>query len=194
MTEAMQGVEFDFDGNSDRIKEHLSWTQPNSDDAWLVLDRNGNGIIDSSREMFGNYTPQSQSLPGVERNGFLALAEFDNPAKGGNGDRVIDRRDFIFSSLQLWHVTPTITAFPKRRSYTPYLSLTLNRSRSTTQSRSVLISTAIAFVTAPRLTTQTFQGRALGLGCFPRQPAIATGATLRRTRQHPRTCNSSRVF
>ena len=102
MTDATHGVDFDFDGNSDHIKEHLSWTQANSDDAWLVLDRNGNGIIDSSREMFGNYTPQSQPAPGNERNGFLALADYDKSEKGGNSDGVINGRDAIFARLRLW--------------------------------------------------------------------------------------------
>lgn len=102
MTDATHGVDFDFAGNSDHVKEHLSWTQANSDDAWLVLDRNGDGIIDSSREMFGSYTPQSQSAAGNERNGFLALADYDKSEKGGNGDGVIDQRDAIFANLRLW--------------------------------------------------------------------------------------------
>ena len=80
----------------------IAWTTPNSDDAWLVLDRNGNDSIDSGEELFGNATPQPQPPAGVNKNGFLALAEFDIPAKGGNDDGIISEKDAIFNSLRLW--------------------------------------------------------------------------------------------
>ena len=55
LTSVSDGVWFDLD--ADGVPELVSWTQRDSDDEFLVMDRNGNGRIDDGSEMFGNHTP-----------------------------------------------------------------------------------------------------------------------------------------
>lgn len=98
MTSNENGVRFDVSGRG--YATRTSWTAPNSDDAWLVLDRNENGRIDDGQEMFGDACPQPAGQ--APRNGFSALAMFDQASFGGNGDGKITRRDSVFKKLRLW--------------------------------------------------------------------------------------------
>ena len=97
MSDAPSGVIFNM--LNDGVPLAISWTAAGSTNAFLVLDRNGNGTIDNGTELFGDLTPQPVSS---EANGFLALAEYDKASNGGNGNGRIDSGDTIFSQLRLW--------------------------------------------------------------------------------------------
>ncbi|WP_291018266.1 calcium-binding protein [Hydrogenophaga sp.] len=60
-----------------------------------MLDRNGNGWIDSGRELFGNHTLLNDGAYAAD--GFEALGALD-----GNADGVIDARDAGFAALRVW--------------------------------------------------------------------------------------------
>lgn len=97
-TDIAGGVRFDLEGSGTAYQ--VAWPTASSGNAWLALDRNGNGLIDNGKELFGNFT--QQPLGQGEGNGFLALAEYDKPANGGDGDGSIASNDSVFSSLRLW--------------------------------------------------------------------------------------------
>jgi hypothetical protein len=84
----------------------IAWTEPDSDDAWLAMDRNGNGVIDDGTELFGNFTPIHPDLErrGIHaENGFEALKATEAPEWGrSRRDGIIDRQDAIWTRLRLW--------------------------------------------------------------------------------------------
>jgi len=97
LTGAADGVDFDLD--RDGATERVAWTAAASGDAFLALDRNGNGTIDDGGELFGDHTDQ----PASQRpNGFAALAVFDAASAGGDEDGWITPRDEIYEQLELW--------------------------------------------------------------------------------------------
>ena len=58
------------------------------------MDRDGDGVTNSGRELFGSFTPQSNVL---SPNWFSALADID-----ANHDGVVDAKDPQFAVLGLW--------------------------------------------------------------------------------------------
>lgn len=88
-----------FDTNGDGIKTGTAWVQ--ADDGLLVWDRNGNGLIDSGRELFGDETLLANGQKAA--HGFAALSELDvGGADGGAGDGVFDAKDAQYASLRIW--------------------------------------------------------------------------------------------
>jgi hypothetical protein len=103
LTSVRRGVTFDLD--ADGTPERVAWTAPDSDDAWLALDRNGNGIIDNGTELFGNHTPAyADVLDPVAEHGFSALRFTEGPSYGTPSltDDRIDASDAVFNRLLLW--------------------------------------------------------------------------------------------
>ncbi len=82
-----------FDLNADGFAEKAGWVH--RDDGLLVLDRDGNGKIDSGRELFGDQTMLADGT--LAPSGFTALSEFDL-----NKDGKIDINDTVFSQLKIW--------------------------------------------------------------------------------------------
>jgi hypothetical protein len=94
LTSAADGVAFDIDG--DGSLEQVAWTAPDSEVAFLAMDRDGDGLITSGKELFGNNT-----LPGAT-NGFDALARMSRSTNGGIMRGSVSEDDPLFAQLLLW--------------------------------------------------------------------------------------------
>lgn len=77
-----------------RAGDPVATDWPTATTPWLALDRDGNGSIDSGRELFGSGT---EVAGGFAKHGFVALAALD-----ANRDGAIDAADPAFASLLLW--------------------------------------------------------------------------------------------
>src|SRR5688572_29694428 len=94
------GRSVSFDVNADGFRDTVQWVRPGGDEAFLTLDRNRNGLVDDGSELFGVGTPLLEG--GNAPNGFVGLAQYDQPLLGGNDDGVISRADAIWPELSLW--------------------------------------------------------------------------------------------
>lgn len=92
LTAPFPGKSFDLDGDG-RV-EQMSWPATTST-PFLTLDLNGNGLVDSGAELFGNHSPGPDGAKAA--NGFLALGRYDD-----NKDHLIDAKDDVFGRLRLW--------------------------------------------------------------------------------------------
>ena len=106
---ALRGNHFSLSGPEDPVlfdiwndgePVWMGWTAAGGETAFLAVDLNGNGTIDSGAELFGNSTLLPDGC--VALNGYVALAPYDSQALGGNGNLEIDAGDAIFPSLRLW--------------------------------------------------------------------------------------------
>lgn len=94
LTSLNEGVMFDIDG--DGIVELVAWTKADSTVAFLALDRNGDGTINSGKELFGNHTRPDA------RNGFQALSLMAAESNGGIFRGSVSSDDPIYARLLLW--------------------------------------------------------------------------------------------
>ena len=85
------GVYYDLDNNG--FAEKTGWIDAKS--GILVLDKSGDGKIETGNELFGDRTILDNGK--TASNGFAALAALDS-----NYDGVIDAKDAKFSELQIW--------------------------------------------------------------------------------------------
>jgi hypothetical protein len=87
------GGSITFDHNADGVRTGTAWV--GRDDGLLVWDRDGNGAIDSGRELFGNNTLLANGQTAAD--GWAALRDLDL-----NGDGVLDLADAAFAELRVW--------------------------------------------------------------------------------------------
>lgn len=96
------GVGVYFDVNADGIRENVQWLRTSGDEAFLALDRSGNGVVDDGSELFGVGTPLVLQGDRKAPNGFVGLAQYDRRQLGGNDDGLITEADAIWPQLRLW--------------------------------------------------------------------------------------------
>jgi hypothetical protein len=86
-------VLFDITGTGTKLP--IGWTAAGTNQAFLWMDRDHDGVVSGGAELFGTATVLKNGHRAS--NGFEALREFDT-----NGDLVIDANDSVWTQLLLW--------------------------------------------------------------------------------------------
>ncbi|UQZ88093.1 hypothetical protein C4J81_02250 [Deltaproteobacteria bacterium Smac51] len=84
-----------FDHDATGVRQATGWV--GKDDGLLVMDRNGDGIINDGRELFGENTLKNDGSGDTCLDAFEALAQEDT-----NGDGVVDSNDANWGDLRVW--------------------------------------------------------------------------------------------
>ena len=104
MSDPSKGEYVTFDIRGDGTLAKVSWPRHDSGNAWLAVDLDGDGVIESGKELFGNFSNYADH--GVVNypnpNGFNALSWYDQDPQGGDGNLIIDNKDAIWPKLKLW--------------------------------------------------------------------------------------------
>jgi hypothetical protein len=98
LTGLEEGVVFDID--ADGHLEQVAWTSPGELDGFLVRELDGDGVISSGLELYGDATALLSG--GRASHGYEALAELDRPEFLGNGNGRIDAGDLGYGELAVW--------------------------------------------------------------------------------------------
>lgn len=89
-----------FDIDHDGYAERIGW--PETDDGVLVIDRNGNGVVDDTAEFLGDDDWKLADLRGSPAaiklaSGFNRLRAWDD-----NDDGIVDASDAAFATILIW--------------------------------------------------------------------------------------------
>ena len=101
LTTPSGGVRFDVDG--DGVAEQTAWIENVYEVAFLAIDLNGNGTIDSGKELVGGqmFAQTPHAIAALERLAPLQATTEGTVARHNPG--FLDDSDAIWSKLLLWH-------------------------------------------------------------------------------------------
>jgi hypothetical protein len=101
LTAATDGVRFDVDG--DGVPEQVAWVENVFDVAFLAIDRNGNGAIDSGKELIGGQALREAGNGIVALDMLAPVPATKTGAEPRHEPGFLNEADAIWPKLVLWH-------------------------------------------------------------------------------------------